>query len=411
MSPGFRWKHSILLQLLLQLSGLLLVCGWSLIGNPAWADESLLNFDSSVSPQSPSTPDYVNHSASNPVTPAQDRSIQNKQEIESVAVTKPLAIPDDAIEPPVGKSNESQMLLLPPKSSQPGTTLGPPDRYPAIQLAYSKSPTFSDPVVLSFDAPELGSTDMGRSPRSPLTPKANHGSPSDYFHGATDQPLETTLSASLLARTIGATEGTRTLEGYPTAAYYGHVDPGNGVWNLGSFSYQHGAKSPEEADRKQLQRLTQQAHALLQDASTQTLSLTVEELLNGIDLANQAPLAALGSQGYIDRLKQARNMGLDGEDAILWARTRSFLDPDTQRWNAPGLGNTIDIISQDQARRQRAIAQVLSKLPDLSADLIVFLPQVEINQESSQGPSDVIIDQILNIDLEIQDDSRSSSSN
>jgi hypothetical protein len=49
-------------------------------------------------------------------------------------------------------------------------------------------------------------------------------------------------------------------------------------------------------------------------------------------------------------------------EAILWARTRSFLDPDTGRWNAPGLGNTVQHISADQARRQAAIAQVLELL-------------------------------------------------
>ena len=76
------------------------------------------------------------------------------------------------------------------------------------------------------------------------------------------------------------------------AAYYGHVDPGNHKWNLGSFSYQHGAKSPAEADAKQLKRLYKQALTLRQQASQCQVNLSLAEELNGIDLANQAPLAA-----------------------------------------------------------------------------------------------------------------------
>ena len=163
---------------------------------------------------------------------------------------------------------------------------------------------------------------------------------------------------SLVARAIGSAEGTRTPEGGYTAAYYGHVDPGNGVWNLGSFSYQHGASSPEEADEKQLKRLKTQANALKQQAKYKGLQLSLQEELNGIDLANQAPLAAL-DRGYIDWLNQARQLNMPEDEAVLWARTRSFLDPDTGKWNAPGLGNNVHSISHDQARRQTAIAHAI----------------------------------------------------
>ena len=65
------------------------------------------------------------------------------------------------------------------------------------------------------------------------------------FEGGTD---------SLVARAVGSAEGTRTPTGAFNPAYNGHTDPGNGVWNMGTFSYQHGAKTPAEADQKQLQR-------------------------------------------------------------------------------------------------------------------------------------------------------------
>lgn len=163
-------------------------------------------------------------------------------------------------------------------------------------------------------------------------------------------------SDSLVARTVGSAEGTRSPTGDRTSAYNGHTDPGNGAHNLGTFSYQHGASSPEEADERQLKRLRQQAETLQKKAKDLGLELTQAELLNGIDLANQAPQAALDRGGYVERLKEAKEMGRSGDDAILWARTRSFIDPDTQQWNAPGLGNNVVSIEHDQQRRMKAIA-------------------------------------------------------
>ncbi|MEL7144038.1 MAG: hypothetical protein AAFY33_19110 [Cyanobacteria bacterium J06643_4] len=164
---------------------------------------------------------------------------------------------------------------------------------------------------------------------------------------------------SLVARTVGSAEGTRHWNGERTRAYYGHVDPGNGVWNLGTFSYQHGARNPEEADQKQLNRLQRQGDEIVAQAAAQGLELSLEEKLNALDLANQAPLAALDRGGYIDRLAQARRLNMAGTEAILWARTHSYIDPDTRRWNAPGLGNNVNSISRDQERRMVAISKAL----------------------------------------------------
>ncbi len=162
---------------------------------------------------------------------------------------------------------------------------------------------------------------------------------------------------SLVARTVGTAEGTRVWNGEKTQAYYGHIDPGNGVWNRGTFSYQHEAHSPEDADTKQLQRLKLQGLQLEEQAQKQGLKLTLEERLNGIDLANQAPLAALDRGGYIEQLAKARRLSMEDFDAIVWARTYAYLDPDTQQWNAPGLGNNVYSIDRDQRRRAAAIAQ------------------------------------------------------
>lgn len=58
-----------------------------------------------------------------------------------------------------------------------------------------------------------------------------------------------------LKRAICRAEGTCDLNGQPNHAYDSHTDPGNRKRNLGFFSYQHGASSPQEADQKQLARL------------------------------------------------------------------------------------------------------------------------------------------------------------
>lgn len=172
-------------------------------------------------------------------------------------------------------------------------------------------------------------------------------------------------SSSLVARTVGHAEGTRSVDGGKTRAYRGHTDPGNGVWNLGSFSFQHcqeaayQCSTPEEADVYQLRRLQQQSQSILYQASQAGLQLTTAEHLNGIDLANQAPLAALGSPGYVALLQDAQTRGLQGEEAVLWARLYSYWNPQTQSWDAPGLGNTSYRIRADQYRRMSAIAAAL----------------------------------------------------
>lgn len=173
-------------------------------------------------------------------------------------------------------------------------------------------------------------------------------------------------SDSLVARTVGHAEGTRTPDGRKTRAYYGHRDPGNGVWNLGSFSFQHcreayyHCSTPEEADDRQLRRLQVQNAVLQRRAAAMQLQMTLAEALNGIDLANQAPLAALGDQGYLDRLLQVKQKGLNGQDAILEARVWSYWSPQKKRWDAPGLGNIETSIRHDQERRMLAIARAMT---------------------------------------------------
>jgi hypothetical protein len=194
-------------------------------------------------------------------------------------------------------------------------------------------------------------------------------------------------SESLVAKAVGNAEGTRTPDGGKTWAYFGHSDPGNGKWNLGSFSYQHGASSPEDADERQLLRLQRQFDVIREIASNSGLTLSLEEKLNAIDLANQAPLAALQfGGGYVDRLVQAYAAGYSGSQAVLWARTYSYINPATNQWDAPGLGNTEESISRDQQRRQTAIAEAVTLHRSLPTSPQPLARRVKNNTKQKAGP-------------------------
>ncbi|MGM0457550.1 MAG: S-layer homology domain-containing protein [Cyanobacteriota bacterium] len=156
---------------------------------------------------------------------------------------------------------------------------------------------------------------------------------------------------------IGLAEGTRTIDGGKTAGYWGHRDPGNGKHNMGTFSYQHGARTPEEADWLQLQRIYGYSAALQEYAAANNMELSVLELVAGLDLANQAPLAA---QHYLANLQQLKARGFTGMDAILEARTYSYINPATGRLEASGFRNNWEWLRYDQARRIAAIRSTLA---------------------------------------------------
>lgn len=190
-------------------------------------------------------------------------------------------------------------------------------------------------------------------------------------------------SNSPLAIALGGAEGTRRPDGGKNPAYYWHTDPGNGANNFGTFSWQHLPPEvmqpviqaptvaekrriaeelglPDRSDREGLARLKQFHAQLRQQAMDKGMSLTLRELINGLDLANQAPLAGLNEMGYLDRLKQMRELVDDPDEQVLEARVWSYWHPQRNTWDAPGLGNTYDRIRHDQKRRQAAIDAALA---------------------------------------------------
>lgn len=272
-------------------------------------------------------------------------------EIPLAHEAEPLPVPTAASRPPIRLNQSSRSV---PHNVIASTRVLAPPPLEALPTSRVLTPQNVEQVAdvadienigLSFASAEATITQAPPSRvKSSVPPKIEF--PEWIYAGDSD---------SLVARVVGSAEGTRAANGTPTRAYYGHTDPGNGVWNMGTFSYQHGASSPREADRKQLKRLKTQGKTIASQAHQAELDITLGEILNGLDLANQAPAAALESGGYVDRLTQAKQKGLENREAIVWARTYSYIDPNTQRWNAPGLGNTLQSINRDQRRRHDAV--------------------------------------------------------
>lgn len=156
-------------------------------------------------------------------------------------------------------------------------------------------------------------------------------------------------SNSFLAKVIGGPEGTRTPDGGYTPAFNQHTDFGNGKRNQGSFSYQHEASSPEQADENQLKKLEKQLAILLQQAKELGVQPTPLWVVAALDLATQSPTSALGKGGtnFASRgfaattadlvvLNPAINGNFSKED-LIEARVKTYINPQTGNWTSTGL--------------------------------------------------------------------------
>ncbi len=326
---------------------------------------------------------------------------------------QPLPIPAQAVNPPMRYHSPQQ---LPAGVYRRGVAVGLNESTSATALL-PPAPPAPDMVLVAAASPEPEPEPQAEPKAEPKEPLAIRAldfavepSPAVLTARAElakpKQPANPLLSLfdgdsdSLVAWAVGSAEGTRTPSGAINPAYFGHTDPGNRVWNMGTFSYQHGASTPTEADQKQLARLKNQGDVLRQRALKHGLNLTLEETLNGLDLANQSPLASIGRVGYIERLVEAKANGYEGSEAIVVARTRSYLNPNTGRWNAPGLGNTEPSIRRDQKRRADAVAKAIAayeaKDPNLQPQTWTLTPspQPETLVAQAESPAEPI-DEIL----------------
>jgi hypothetical protein len=171
-------------------------------------------------------------------------------------------------------------------------------------------------------------------------------------------------SNSLIARAVGHSEGNRTPEGGFNGSYKGHTDPGNGAFNIGSFSYQikqGGASTPEQADELWMGRLKAQMPKYEAAAKAAGLNPADSRLLaNFCDLYTQSPAAATEQGGFLDRMGEIAK-GNGSYEAIIAARVNSYRNPSNGAINAPGFGNSESRLKTDQDRRMTALEAVLKR--------------------------------------------------
>ncbi|MFL5352938.1 peptidoglycan-binding domain-containing protein [Archangium sp.] len=184
---------------------------------------------------------------------------------------------------------------------------------------------------------------------------AGHSAPG----GSVNLDQELASPRSLISRAIGHAEGNLDVNGNTTGSYAGHTDYGNGKTNRGTFSYQHGASSPEAADQAQLAKFRAQRPAY--EAAARKAGLDPNNPLLAaayFDTFTQSEAAANLPGGFLDQLPQLAREGVTPEH-IIEARVRSYVDPNTGRLDAPAFGNDPARLRQDQARRMDAVVSVL----------------------------------------------------
>ncbi|HEY8880912.1 MAG TPA: TIGR02594 family protein [Roseateles sp.] len=186
-------------------------------------------------------------------------------------------------------------------------------------------------------------------------PTARAGATLDLQH-FTDPALGSNAAAAIV---IGSAEGTRRPDGGFTAAYGGHTDPGNAVHNRGSFSYQHAATSPADADRRQLQTLQGQLPAYEAAARRAGLDPSNARLASAyLDLYNQSPSAA---GRFLSQLGTLRGQPLDAAH-LTQLRFNSFVDAASgERFRLSGggqAGSGFVNIARNQLHRTPTEAEV-----------------------------------------------------
>jgi hypothetical protein len=157
----------------------------------------------------------------------------------------------------------------------------------------------------------------------------------------------------LVAIAVGTAEGTRTPDGSFTKAYWGHKDPSNRKFNQGSFSYQHSAKNPQEADCLQLHKLKNTLLPAFNIACSPFEWSESDRLIlfvTACDVFTQSEAACCLKGGFLDLIPH-----LPGLRQIVNVRVDAYMDPRTHRIDAPGVGNDRNRLFSDQLRRQECL--------------------------------------------------------
>jgi hypothetical protein len=156
---------------------------------------------------------------------------------------------------------------------------------------------------------------------------------------------------AVLKRAIGRAEGTRDAAGNPTAAYYGHTDPGwsGQCQNQGTFSYQHCADTPEDADRAWLGTLRQAE----QDINAQAVTkfgqpLSRAAMVAALDAYTQSPDAGKRLVGHLPNADPTPQELVDARIAAL--------DASRQGKGGPPMN-----VPADQRRRVNAVLEQVGR--------------------------------------------------
>ena len=299
--------------------------------------------------------------------------------------SKPQSPKAQRLKPQLSKPLDFQPVAASNVSAQPLFASAPASRLQS-STAVSRSLTFTpSDQAISFDSAltvpgaiadsqRIAPTEVNSAKNSAKNPKPSGGADSVVNQWFADR-------RSLGAVAIGHAEGNLSAGGKIRPIYYGHSDPGNGVKNIGFCSLQRylwqdfngdGRVSFPEADQRCLDLLRAQApktaHKLLDFGYT--AANHPEVTINCLDLYNQSRVA--GRQ-CPKRYRQARDRGLTGGQAIVWARVESFRvlrGRNQGKLSASGLfricRNSRDrrhlsnwnCIASDQRRRARAIRRV-----------------------------------------------------
>ena len=284
-------------------------------------------------------------------------------------------------------------FAVPQTDTSPAPPINSPPASAAAVVQSSPQPSQIPLGAISFNLPEDSKAAIAEPPIAATQP----------VDSTDDAALFAGGSESVVARTVGHAEGTRSADGGKNPGYYGHVDPGNGVWNRGTFSYQFGNSQnlpPEESDKRQLDKIKgHYDRAVAPKAEQLGMKLSLEEKLNAIDLANQAPLAVTEEGGFVDRLAEAkREKKLEPDKATLEARVWSFWDSKKGGWDAPGLRAYDDVskeesIRRDQDRRMKAIADALQEYSQEQKAKQPPAPEPQAKQAAAPPPLDQVANQ------------------
>jgi tape measure domain-containing protein len=208
--------------------------------------------------------------------------------------------------------------------------------------------------------------------------------------GGTDSPI---------AKIIGMAEGNRKADGSMRKSYYGHVDPGNNKFNIGSFSAQGSLNkgTPEASDKAVIEQMLR---PLISDFARQAektgVALTPKVLFNYLDSYNQSPLAAKEARSgptFFNSLGDLK--GKENDDGAIMALRRKMYEASGQTRIA-GL-----TVKEDQGRRMEEIRAALGafkgQIPVKSAPALgVMMPttgmtnaQIEKYQIDASGYADL----------------------